>query len=138
MSVTPTAAGAPRRVLVNGLSIGTGGVYTVGRELNRAMADARPDWRLTLAVIRDHPLHRELEHDPLPGNVEVLWTPAANAARPARLRYERTELVAHVDGGAYAGVVQLNGMVLPGLRTPTLAHFQDPFPYRPEAWTSLK
>lgn len=127
-----------KRVFINGLSIGTGGGYTVGREVARHMALARPDWGFTLAVIRDHPLQREFEGEDLPENIEVVWTPATNAGLAARHRYERGELVAKINREGHDAVFQLNGMILPGLDAPTFAHFQDPFPYRPEAWTTLK
>ncbi|MGC4030697.1 MAG: glycosyltransferase family 4 protein [Tepidisphaeraceae bacterium] len=35
-------------------------------------------------------------------------------------------------------MLQLNGMQIPGLALPTLVHHQDPWPYRPEAWTTWK
>jgi glycosyltransferase involved in cell wall biosynthesis len=38
----------------------------------------------------------------------------------------------------FDAVLQLNGMIIPGLALPTLVHHQDPWPYRPEAWTGMK
>ena len=129
---------AARSLIINGLSIGTGGGYTVGREVTRYIAEARPGWRVVLAVIRDHRLQQEFDDETLPDNVELLWTPSSNAGLAARRRYERGELVDGINEQGFDGVLQLNGMILPGLRAPTFAHFQDPFPYRPEAWTTLK
>lgn len=39
-----------RNVLINGLSTGSGGGYTVGNELFRHIAMARPEWWFTLAA----------------------------------------------------------------------------------------
>ncbi|TWT96804.1 GDP-mannose-dependent alpha-(1-6)-phosphatidylinositol monomannoside mannosyltransferase [Botrimarina colliarenosi] len=129
---------ATRYLFVNGLSIGTGGGYTVGREIVRSVAQARPDWRVRLGVIRDHKLQSEFLHEQLPANVEVHWVPARAADPIWRSRYERGQLATDLRQGACDAVFQLNGMVIPGLRLPTLAHYQDPFPYRPEAWDTLK
>lgn len=132
-----TAAATPS-IFVNGHSIGTGGGYTVGREITRGIAEARPDWRVTLGVIKDHPLQRELEREALPANVEVVWAPAKVLHPFTRSRYESGVMAPRLNAEGCSAVVQLNGMVVPGVKAPTLAHFQDPFPYRPEAWTTLK
>jgi len=122
-------------LLINGLSIGSGGGYTVGRELFRHLAAARPAWRVTLALIRGHSLHESMRGETLPDNARLLWAPAGAAGRTARRRYENTGLVQWAGQNGANAVLQLNGMVVKDLRLPTLAHFQDPWPYRPEAWT---
>ncbi|MEQ8847000.1 glycosyltransferase family 4 protein [Botrimarina sp.] len=129
---------ATRSLLINALSVGTGGGYTVAREVARHIALARPGWRVTVAAIRDHKLQSEFDAEAWPDNVELLWTPARNADPRVRARYERTELAEGIGEAGYDAVLQLNGMVIPGLSVPTFAHFQDPFPYRPEAWTTFK
>lgn len=125
-------------LFINGLSIGTGGGYTVGREIARHVALARPEWRVTLGLITGHKLQKEFESEKLPANVELLWTPAEGSDPIWRSRYERRQLAPDIDKQGYNAVLQLNGMVLPGLKAPTLAHFQDPFPYRSEAWVSWR
>lgn len=132
-----SASGGSRRVFINGLSIGTGGGYTVGREVLRHLAKARPDWRFTMGVIDGHPMHAELLQEPLPDNAELFWAPSSALGRFGRRAYERNVLAKWVNDSGFDAVFQLNGMVLPGVRVPTLAHFQDPFPYRPEAWRNL-
>jgi glycosyltransferase involved in cell wall biosynthesis len=128
----------PRRVLINGLSIGEGGGLTVGRELLRHLAQARPAWRFTMAVVADHPVHERLRGETLPGNSELLWAPAGTGGRLARRRYERTELRGLASGNTFDAVLQLNGMVIPGLGHKTLSHFQDPWPYVPRAWSTWR
>ncbi|MEN0109706.1 MAG: glycosyltransferase family 4 protein [Planctomycetota bacterium] len=137
-AATGSPAGPPRRVFINGMSIGTGGGYTVGRELARYLAIARPDWEFTFGLIRDHRLQSEMESESLPDNVTLFWAPARTADPRQRMRYEAGELTEGINRERYDAVVQLNGMILSGVQAPTLAHFQDPFPYRPEAWTTLK
>lgn len=129
---------AKRRLMINALSVGTGGGYTVAREVARHVALARPEWGVTVAAIRDHKLQSEFDAEAWPDNVELVWTPNRNTDPRVRAKYERTELAEGVYEGEYDAVLQLNGMVIPGLGVPTFAHFQDPFPYRPEAWTTLK
>lgn len=129
---------AARHILINGLSMGSGGGLTVGRELFRALAMQRPNWRVTLALITNYPLHEELRHPDLPGNCQLHWAPPRTIRRPARARYEKDELSEWASSNAVDAVVQLNGMVVPQMAAPTLAHMQDPFPYRPEAWGGLR
>jgi glycosyltransferase involved in cell wall biosynthesis len=125
---------AARHLLINGLSIGSGGGYTVGRELLRHIALARPHWTVTMAVIGGHPLHEQLRTESLPPNARLHWAPPATVGRAARARYEDTGLVPWAHANGVHVVLQLNGMVIPRMRLPTLAHFQDPWPYRREAW----
>lgn len=127
-------------VLINGLSIGSGGGFTVGRELLRHLALCRPGWEFTLALIRGHPQHEPIRGDAgqLPANCRLLWAPPETAGRLARARYEKAALAAEAERRGADRVIQLNGMVVPGLNLPTLCHFQDPWPYRPEAWQGPK
>src|SRR4051794_21603668 len=125
-----------RHVLINGLSIGSSGGYTVGRELLRHLAVARPDWQFTLALVGGYHLHEAMRQEALPANGEILWAPPATLGRLARRRYESRDLVQWAEGNRIDAVIQLNGMVIPEMRAPTLAHQQDPWPYRPEAWAS--
>lgn len=127
-----------RHVFVNALSIGTGGGYTVARELLRHIAIARPDWRLTMVAIEGHPLQSELRDESLPANATLKWAPNSATGLWGRRRYELGDLTSHINASDVDAVLQVNGQVLPGVRPPTLAHFQDPFPFRPEAWESLK
>ena len=130
-------------VLINGLSIGSGGGYTVGRELLRNIALVRPDWRVTMAVIEGFALHEKLRAEPLPGNVGLVWAPPAvrgQGARGqwARGRYESGGMTDFAREQSVTAAVQLNGMIVRSLPCPTLAHCQDPWPYRPEAWTGWR
>jgi glycosyltransferase involved in cell wall biosynthesis len=130
--------GDSRHILINGLSIGSGGGYTVGRELLRHLAAARPGWTVTMALIRGHPLHDMLSAESLPPNARLLHAPAAALGRWQRRRYESRDLARRADVERVAAVVQLNGMVIPGMRPPTLCHNQDPWPYRPQAWDGVR
>lgn len=121
-------------VLINGLSIGGGGGYTVARELFRHIALARPAWRMTLALIDQHPLHVGFHDEALPENCNLLWSPAAATKRFQRVLFENGQLVRWTAANEVSSVLQLNGMILPRLRLPTISHNQDPWPYRPEAW----
>lgn len=124
----------PHHLLVNGLSIGSGGGYTVGRELTRHLALERPTWNLTLVLAAGNPLHEQMKGEPWPDNCRLHWAPQSASGRLARSRYEAGELVAWAERNRVTRVLQLNGMVIPALRLPTLAHNQDPWPYRREAW----
>jgi len=125
-------------ILINGLSIGSGGGFTVGRELFRGIATARPNWLITLVLIRGNRLHEELESSSLPSNCRILWAPPTTQNRFKRSRYERGPLVQWIHDNHADAVLQLNGMLIPGLQVPSLCHMQDPWPYRPEAWTGAK
>ena len=130
--------GAARHVLINGLSIGGGGGVTVGKELWRYLALARPNCRFTLALVEGHPLHREITTDGMAANTEILRAPSAALNRLKRSRYERGPLVEWVKKNGVGAVLQLNGMVVRGMPAPTLAHMQDPYSYRPIAWNGWK
>jgi glycosyltransferase involved in cell wall biosynthesis len=138
VNYNPAQLDAKRHILINGLSIGSGGGYTVGRELYRHVAARRPDWRVTMALIGGHSLHETIRAESLPANAEVLWAPAGTIGQRARSRYENSELTAWARGNGVSAVLQLNGMIVPGMPAPTLSHCQDPWPYRPEAWTGWR
>ena len=127
----------PARLLINGLSVGSGGGYTVAVQLWRHLAQARPEWRVTLALARGQPLHEEARGEEVPDNAGLFWADPAAADRRRRGRYERTSFADHARGNADA-VLQLNGMMIRGLALPTLVHHQDPWPYRPEAWAGRR
>jgi glycosyltransferase involved in cell wall biosynthesis len=126
--------GRARHILFNGLSIGSRGGYVVARELARHIASARPDWTLTLVLSSGNSMQQEMAGESLPASVRLQFAPAATAGWLARSKYERSELVRNADAAGTDALVQLNGMAIRGMRVPTLSHFQDPWPYRPEAW----
>ena len=76
------------RAAVNGLAKGSGGGYTVGIELFRHIALARPEWKITLAVISGKPSHEEAKAPALPGNCNLPW------ALPTRV-CRTTETIGH-------------------------------------------
>ena len=121
-------------ILVNGLSMGSGGGYTVGIELFRHIAIARQEWKITLAVISGNSLHEEAKSLSLPANCHLFWAPASTANIRARMAYERGVFAAWARSNQVSAILQLNGMIIPGTGIPTVAHCQDPWPYRPEAW----
>lgn len=122
------------RVLINGLSMGGGGGLTVGRHLTESLAAAHPDWRIELEVTAQNPLHEELDGVVFPANASVRKAPRDTQGRRARSAYERGPLAARAEADGVDVVLQLNGMVVAGMKPPTVSHFQDPWPYRREAW----
>ena len=126
------------RILINGLSAGTGGGLTVARELLAHLAAERPQWQFTLALSSGHPLHEEMRDRQLAENAKLLWAPASTAGRWQRSRYERSELAQWASERQVSGVLQLNGMLVSGMPAPSLVHFQDPSPYRPESWSGVR
>ncbi|MBC8107689.1 MAG: glycosyltransferase family 4 protein [Anaerolineae bacterium] len=125
-------------VLINGLSMGSGGGFTVGKELLRHLAIARPDWKFTLAIIGGHKLHEEITRESLPANCHIMRAPSDAIGKVARMRYERGDFVAWAKSNDVTRVLQLNGMVIPTMKIPTLSHNQDPWPYRPQAYIHWK
>lgn len=120
--------------LFNALSIGSGGNRTVARELGRALALARPHSRLIILLTTGRELHEKFRSDEWPANVSLHFAPESTAGRLLRRRWERRVLPDLCRELAVDAVVQINGMMIPGLPCPTLAHFGDPWPYLPEAW----
>ncbi|MGC9261446.1 MAG: glycosyltransferase [Phycisphaerae bacterium] len=123
-----------QRILINGLSMGSGGGYTVGIELFLHIAKARPSWKVTLAAISGNTLHEEAKSLVLPANCHLVWATASTSNIRNRMAYERRELAAWARSNTVSAILQLNGMIIPGIGIPTVAHCQDPWPYRPEAW----
>ncbi|MDB5328114.1 MAG: glycosyl transferase, group 1 [Phycisphaerales bacterium] len=129
--------GRPLRLLINGLSVGSGGGYTVARELWRHIAVARPAWQVTMALISGHTLHESIRRESAPSNCDLFWAAPEAADRRRRGSFEKTTLADHARKN-FDAVLQLNGMIIPGLTLPTLVHHQDPWPYRSEAWNGWK
>lgn len=127
-----------RHTLVHGLSIGSGGGFTVGRELWHHLAACRPNERFTLSLIAGHPLHEELRDQGSPANAEILWVPSEVRDRIKRQRYEAGVLTSWMQEHHVDAAVSLNGMIIPRSSVPILCHFQDPWPYRRQAWGGLK
>jgi glycosyltransferase involved in cell wall biosynthesis len=129
---------SPHHVLINGLSMGSGGGFTVGKELLRHLAIARPEWKFTFAIISGNKLHEEISNESLPSNCHVFRAPAETIGKIARMRYERGEFVKRAYANDVTRVLQLNGMIIPTMKIPTLSHNQDPWPYRPQAYLHWK
>ena len=127
-----------QHMLINGLSIGSGGGQTVARELWVNLAAERPDWTITLALVAGLASHEQFRAIRYPSNCRVLWAPPGAATWIRRSRYEQRELSRWMKLQDVTALLQLNGMLIPGVRVPTVAHFQDPWPYRPEAWESFR
>jgi len=125
-------------VAINGLSIGGGGGYTVGRDLLIHLAQARPSTRFVLHLIQGKPLHEEMRAVALPDNAALAWAPAGCVSRTTRDHFERSDFCASLQKESVNALLQLNGMTIPGCKTPALAFCQDPWPYRPQAWAGLK
>lgn len=118
--------------------MGSGGGYTVGRELLHHLAALRSEWKITFAILSDHPLHQQIKRDTLASNIALLEAPAGNMPRRTRATWEKQQLTRWCEHNGVHAVVQLNGMLVPGMRPPTLCHMQDPWPYRSEAWNGWK
>ena len=129
---------ADRHILINGLSIGSGGGYTVGRELLHHMALGRPNWRFTIALITGAPLHEQMKQESLPENCHLMWAPFSATRRLPRVKFENVEMIRWANTHGVNVVVQLNGMIIPKMNLPSLSHFQNPWPFRPEAWSRMK
>ena len=99
---------ASSHILINGLSIGSGGGYTVARELLRHLTVARPEWRATLALIRGHPLHEKLNHETWPANASLLYAPSAAIARWRRLSGRPGQWCTGKSNGAEVGATGLS------------------------------
>ena len=134
---SPIAA-TTHHVLINGLSMGSGGGFTVGKELLRHLAIARPAWKFTLAIIAGHTLHEEITRESLPANCYVMRAPSTTSGKVARMRYERGEFAQWASSNGVTRLIQLNGMIIPTINIPTLSHNQDPWPYRPQAYIHWK
>lgn len=126
------------KLLVNGLSAGTGGGVTVARELSEHMGRINAGGEVTLALIQSHPMQEEIRSVNLGENVNIYWAPAATKDLRKRRRFEKIALADLARNGKYDFIINLNGMAIKRFPIPTLAHFQDPFPYRSEAWSTVR
>lgn len=114
--------------------MGSGGGFTVGRMIYTFLAEARPDWKVSILVIEDFKLHQEIKQIERPPNTEIIWAPADSIDNLKRDQFEKSQLNRIIKEHKIDWVFQTNGMLVPGLSVPSFCHFQDPWPYRPEAW----
>ena len=124
-------------VLINALSVSYGGSVTVGQELTSALARVRPDWDFTLVVKGGDQVFPTIDEHTLPSNVQVMRAPAATANRAWRVAYENMVLSRWVQQSGVRAVLQLNGMIVPAMRVPTLTQHQNPWPYRPDVMETM-
>ena len=75
-----------------------------------------------------------MKDNEFPANVSVYRAPTEAQRRVGRLRFERRFWPEFVRTQGVSASVQLNGFMPPRVDIPVLAHNQDPWPYRPEAW----
>jgi glycosyltransferase involved in cell wall biosynthesis len=129
--------GKARHVLVNALSVGGGGGVTVARELANHIAAFRPESQITVALNPDNPLHVELSRGLKGDNCKTFECPRTGGWI-ARDRFERRQLIEWSAAQKVDAVLQLNGLVIPGMTIPTLAHCQNPFPYQAIAWNGWR
>lgn len=125
-----------RHILLNAIANTGAGAFNVARQLVQQMGLQRPQWRFTIALIDRLPLHDEVRPENLPGNCQVFRAPSELVGLWARVRWERKNWPKLVREQSVDAVVQLNGMHMPGVDVPVLAHEQDPWPYLPEAQTT--
>lgn len=123
-----------RHILVNALSVSSGGGFTVCRELVRGLAAARPAWKFTVVMTDASAFHEPMRREALGANVAFLWAPAKTAKVASRLLYENFTLVKWAHANAVNAVLQLNGQKITRLHLPTISHAQDPVPYLPRMW----
>lgn len=121
-------------ILINALSVSSGGGFTVCRELARGLALARPDWKFTIVMTEGSAFHEPMQREPLGPNTSFLWAPEKTAHIAARLLYENFTLVRWARANAVSAVLQLNGQKIARLKLPTISHAQDPVPYLPRMW----
>jgi glycosyltransferase involved in cell wall biosynthesis len=121
-------------VLVNGLCVPPGGVFTVTRELLCTLAAQQPDWRFTLVLSKGKAVHQEFKEAPFGPNVSLFWAPKATANRAFRAVYENTSLASWAKANDVSAALQMNGMVIPALDVPTFSYAGDPWPYRDDLW----
>lgn len=126
---------AGHHILINGLSLNLGGAGIVAREIMQRLPRIRPDWTYGVALIKDFSVHDRFVADGVVEGYDILWGPPKLRRWATRPLFERRQFANWVRERNADLVLQLNGMIVPGLSVPTLCHFQDPQPYRPEAWT---
>lgn len=123
-------------ILVNALSVSSGGGFTVCRELVRGLASARPAWKFTVVMTGASAFHEPMKQEAFGANVAFLWAPEKTARVTSRLLYENFALVKWARANAVSAVLQLNGQKIARLKLPTISHAQDPVPYLPRMWES--
>jgi glycosyltransferase involved in cell wall biosynthesis len=124
----------PPHILVNALSVSSGGGFTVAREVLRGLAMLRPSWTFTLVMTGGSAFHEPMLRETFPANVRFLWAPEGTGQLRSRLVFENFTLVDWCREQRVSAVVQLNGQKPPRLKVPMIAHCQDPVPYLPEVW----
>jgi glycosyltransferase involved in cell wall biosynthesis len=124
----------PPHVLINALSVSSGGGFTVAREVLHGLAMLRPAWQFTLVMTGGSAFHEPMRRETFPANVSFLWAPERTGRVRSRLVYENFTLVDWCRNKRVSAVVQLNGQKPPRLNLPMIAHCQDPVPYLPEVW----
>lgn len=121
-------------ILINALSVSSGGGFTVCRELARGLAQARPGWKFTIVMTQGSAFHEPMKRETLGPNAAFLWAPEKTARIFSRLLYENSTLVRWAKANAVSAVLQLNGQKIARLKLPTISHAQDPVPYLPRMW----
>jgi len=124
-----------KHILVNALSVSSGGGFTVCRELVRGLALARPAWKFTVVMTDGSAFHEPMKREAFGPNVAFLWAPAKTAKVASRLFYENFALVKWAHANSVSAVLQLNGQKIARLHLPTISHAQDPVPYLPRMWS---
>lgn len=119
----------PPHILINALSVSSGGGFTVAREVLRGLAALRPTWKFTLAMTGGSAFHEPMLHEAFPDNVSFLWAPKETGRLRSRLVFENFTLVDWCREKGVNAAVQLNGQKPWRLNVPTIAHCQDPVPY---------
>jgi len=124
-----------KHILVNALSVSSGGGFTVCRELVRGLAFARPAWKFTVVMTDGSAFHEPMKREAFGPNVGFLWAPAKTAKVASRLLYENFALVKWARVNSVNAVLQLNGQKIARMHLPTISHAQDPVPYLPRMWS---
>ncbi|HEX8877311.1 MAG TPA: hypothetical protein VF777_11210, partial [Phycisphaerales bacterium] len=124
----------PPHILVNALSVSSGGGFTVAREVLRGLATLRPAWTFTLVMTGGSAFHEPILRETFPENVRFLWAPPGTGRVRSRLVYENFTLLDWCRDRSVSAVVQLNGQKPLRLNLPMIAHCQDPVPYLPHVW----
>lgn len=130
---TPFALGT-NNILLNGLSAGGGGGLAVATQLAKALADARPNWRVTTLLRSGFPLHEEARNHSLSANQELWYSEHSTNSVFRRRRYEKKYLPSEIVSRKENLCINLNAMLLGKQPVPIVCHFQDPWAYRPQAW----
>ena len=125
-------------ILINALSVSSGGGFTVAREVLHGLATLRPSWTFTLVMTGGSAFHEPMLRETFPANVRFLWAPKGTGQLRPRLVFENFTLVDWCREQRVSAVVQLNGQKPPRLKVPMIAHCQDPVPYLPFMAHGLK